>query len=250
MTARTEWSGSHPDKDQLRHDIWARLVDNQAVHTDPVGHIPNFIGAAAAADQLAELEIWQRAAVVKCNPDKPQMPARLRALREGKRLYMAVPRLTDERCFVELSAIALQSQGIDLEVGAIAKTALQVGKLVRFEQMQPIDLVLVGCVAVAANGGRTGKGAGFADLELAMLQQFGLIGERMAIATTVHPLQIVEPQVLPMSPHDWAVDWIVTSTDVMQTQVTHSRPTGLDWQAIRPEQYRQIPILQKLRMMH
>ena len=39
---------------------------------------------------------------VKSNPDKAQRPLRQQALEEGKLLYMAVPRLRDEKCFVEL----------------------------------------------------------------------------------------------------------------------------------------------------
>jgi 5-formyltetrahydrofolate cyclo-ligase len=45
-----------------------------------VGKIPNFLGAEAAADQLAALPAWASAQVVKANPDKAQRPVRARAL--------------------------------------------------------------------------------------------------------------------------------------------------------------------------
>jgi 5-formyltetrahydrofolate cyclo-ligase len=61
-----------------------------------VGKIPNFLGAEAAADQLAALPAWETAQVIKANPDKAQRAVRARALTEGKVLYMAVPRLADE----------------------------------------------------------------------------------------------------------------------------------------------------------
>jgi hypothetical protein len=35
-------------------------------------------------------------------PDSPQRPVRLRALKEGKMVYMAVPRLRELECFIEL----------------------------------------------------------------------------------------------------------------------------------------------------
>jgi 5-formyltetrahydrofolate cyclo-ligase len=113
--------------------------------------------------------------------------------------------------------------------------------------MAAIDLVVVGCVAVTRSGGRTGKGAGFADLELAMLKTFGLIEDNTPIVTTIHPLQIVSDSSLPMQPHDWALDWIVTPFEAIATQTTYPRPVGLDWDFIRAEQYEQIPILEKLR---
>lgn len=244
---QTEWSDRHPAKEQLRADIWQLLKTNNASHRHPVGHIPNFVGAEQAAARLAQLPVWQQAQVIKCNPDSPQRWVRLQALQDSKRLYMAVPRLTSKRCFVELTADALRQKGISLEAAATMRNALIHGKHVSFEEMQAIDLVVVGCVAVTANGGRTGKGAGFADLELAMLQMFQLIGQTTSIVTTVHSLQQVETTKLPMQAHDWALDWIITPNNTIQTYTTHARPNGLDWDAIQPDQDQNIPILKKLR---
>lgn len=244
---KTNWSGYHPDKDELRAEIWALLQQQGVAVGDPCGHIPNFVGTQQAAERLAALPIWQDACAIKCNPDSPQIPVRLRALQDGKRLYMAVPRLTDTRCFVELTREDLQQRQISLEDAAIARKALNYGRLVSFEEMQTIDLVMVGCVAVTHNGGRTGKGAGFADLELAMLKEFGLVQPDTPIVTTVHPLQMVGQGRLPMQAHDWALNWIITPEAVIETHTTYPRPTGLDWDTIRSEQYTQIPILRQLR---
>ncbi|HEY9762666.1 MAG TPA: 5-formyltetrahydrofolate cyclo-ligase [Trichocoleus sp.] len=242
-----EWSGRHRDKDVLRNQIWTILKEQDAVHRDPFGHIPNFINADLAAERLTELSIWQQANVIKCNPDSPQRSVRLRALQDGKTLYMAVPRLTQKQCFVELTAEALTAKGIALETAATMRNALIHGRLVSFEEMKPIDLIVAGCVAVSPNGGRTGKGAGFADLELAMMAQFGLIQAKTPIVTTVHSLQVVENAQLPMQPHDWPLDWIVTPEQVIETRTAYSRPQGLDWASIQPEQYKKIPILRSLR---
>ncbi|MEG4488153.1 5-formyltetrahydrofolate cyclo-ligase [Microcoleus sp. D2_18a_B4] len=244
---KTDWSGYHQDKDYLRSEIWSLLKQQAASIGNPFGHIPNFVGADLAAERLATLPIWQQAKTIKCNPDSAQIPVRMRALQDGKRLYMAVPRLTDDRCFVELTAEDLQRQNISIAESAIARKALACGKLVSFAEMEPIDLVIVGCVAVTRNGGRTGKGAGFADLELAMLEEFGLIKTDTPIVTTVHPLQIVEDSRLPMQAHDWALNWIVTAEEVIETNTIYPRPKGLNWDNIRPEQLEQIPILRKLR---
>jgi 5-formyltetrahydrofolate cyclo-ligase len=243
---KTDWIGYHHDKDKLRTEIWSLLKQQAASVGDPFGHIPNFIDAELAAEKFASLPIWQQAKTIKCNPDSPQIPVRMRALQDGKRLYMAVPRLTDDRCFVELTAEDLQTQSVSIAESAIARKALTCGKLVSFAEMEPIDLVIVGCVAVARNGGRTGKGAGFADLELAMLTEFGLVEIDTPIVTTVHSLQVVEDLRLPMQVHDWALNWIVTAEEVIETNTSFLRPTGLNWDSLRSEQWEQIPILRKL----
>ncbi|MGB7710744.1 MAG: 5-formyltetrahydrofolate cyclo-ligase [Microcoleus sp.] len=244
---QTDWTGYHHDKDKLRTEIWSLLKQQAASIGDPFGHIPNFVGADLAAERLATLPIWEQAKTIKCNPDAAQIPVRMRALQDGKRLYMAVPRLTDDRCFVELTAGDLQRQNVSIAESAIARKALTCGKLVSFAEMEPIDLVIVGCVAVTPNGGRTGKGAGFADLELAMLQEFGLVEIETPIVTTVHSLQVVADSRLPMQAHDWALNWIVTAEGVIETNTSYPRPSGLNWDSIRPEQLAQIPILRKLR---
>src|SRR6266540_5987164 len=92
------WVGRHQGKDEpMKSGICptgSLLTQHAASPSDPVGHIPDFIGSEQAAARLAELPIWRQARVVKANPDAAQAPVRLRALRDGKILYMAVPRLT------------------------------------------------------------------------------------------------------------------------------------------------------------
>lgn len=115
---QTEWRGHHEAKDRLRSQVWTELSAQGATVGDPVGHIPRFVGAEQAAERLSALPCWERAQVVKCNPDRAQEPVRLRALQGGKQLYMAVPRLTKPRCFVALEATTLAQQGVALTVAA------------------------------------------------------------------------------------------------------------------------------------
>jgi 5-formyltetrahydrofolate cyclo-ligase len=238
-----KWQGRNYQKDRLRAEIWSLLKKQNICQRNPQGHIPNFKGCEKAAENLAGLSIWQKANVIKCNPDSPCMPIRLRALQDGKCLYMAVPQLKTRRCFVELTAENLQKRSICLEEAAIAQKALSYGRLVSFEEMQPIDLVTVGCVAVTQNGGRMGKGAGFADLELAMLAELNLITAITPIVTAIHPLQIVENSRLLMEAHDWPLNWIVTPFEVIETKTIYPRPQGLNKDMICSEQYESMPIL-------
>ncbi len=239
----TEWSGYHQGKDALRSEIWTRLVQAGATPREPFGHIPSFYGAERAAERLADLPIWQSAAVIKSNPDTAHMALRLRALNDGKTLYMAVPRLSELRCFVELDPGQLAARGIPFSEVAAWQGAMAHGKQVTPFDMPAIDLVLVGCVAVSRGGGRTGKGAGFADLELGILRALDLLKAGAPIVAAVHPLQIVPDERLPMDAHDSPLDWIITPEEVIQVHTKHPRPSGIDWPAIRPEQYESIPIL-------
>ena len=243
----TPWSGHDLAKDRLRATVWTHLQAQGAAVGDPVGHIPRFVGNDQAAAQLARLPAWQQARVIKCNPDQAQAPVRLRALQEGKVLYMAVPRLTQERCFVALTAADLRPRGVALEVAATSRGAMQHGQLVAVDEMSPIALVVVGCVAVSRDGGRTGKGAGFADLELGLLRQRGLIQADTPIVTTVHALQIVPSAELPMRAHDWYLTWIVTPDEVIATAALRAQPPGLLWEHLRPEQLATIPVLRSIR---
>ncbi|PYQ34052.1 MAG: 5-formyltetrahydrofolate cyclo-ligase, partial [Acidobacteria bacterium] len=91
------------EKQRIREKVWSLLEKSgEALFPGARGRIPNFRGAAKAADRLAETAEWRRARAIKFNPDAPQRPVRLRALREGKTVYMAVPRLRRKKCFWRL----------------------------------------------------------------------------------------------------------------------------------------------------
>jgi 5-formyltetrahydrofolate cyclo-ligase len=86
------------DKEEVRQRVWALLEEQGAARFPGArGRIPNFVGAEAAAALLAEQTEWEAAETLKANPDSPQLPVRRRARKDGKQLYMAVPRLRDEK---------------------------------------------------------------------------------------------------------------------------------------------------------
>jgi 5-formyltetrahydrofolate cyclo-ligase len=90
-------------KQEIREGVWQALKEAGAGRFPGIrGRIPNFVGAERAADRLCELDVWKGAKVLKCNPDSPQRPVRLRALKGGKIVYIAVPRLRELKCFIEL----------------------------------------------------------------------------------------------------------------------------------------------------
>lgn len=91
-------------KQAVRERIWSLLDARGAVEPPgSTGHIPSFVGAEAAARQLTHLPLWSAARVVKANPDRAQLPVRVKALTDGKIVYMAVPRLETDEPFYSTS---------------------------------------------------------------------------------------------------------------------------------------------------
>lgn len=207
------------------------------------GRIPNFRGAPEAASLLSTLREWQTAQKMKVNPDSPQSPARELALREGKSLFMAVPRLRQEKCFIHLDGAVLKEYA---RWAATIRGAFKLGKPVHPSEMPTIDLVLIGSVAVNLKGARVGKGGGYSDLEFAIARHLGLVTEVTPIVTTVHPLQVVDTEI-PMLPHDIPVDFIVTPDGVIATERVFAKPTGILWEWLDEEKFEQIPVLRWLK---
>lgn len=69
------------------------------------GRIPNFKGVYEAALKASSLPEWASADVVFANPDSPQRHLRAMALRQGKLLIMATPRLRKGFLEVEPSRV-------------------------------------------------------------------------------------------------------------------------------------------------
>lgn len=232
------------DKGDLREHVWNELEDSGEARFPfpPQGRIPNFAGAEQAAERLAGTDVWEDAAVVKSNPDSPQRPVRLRALAAGKTVYVAVPRLQDEECFIRLKPDEIE----DINRATTIEGSSELGEQVDPGTVEPIDMVLSGSVAVTENGARVGKGKGYSDLEYAILHGFGLVDSDTTVATTVHELQVVQ-ETVGVAPHDVPIDVVVTPERVVRTGTTYKRPTGVDWDALSAEQIAGIPVLQHLK---
>ncbi|MGH3759885.1 5-formyltetrahydrofolate cyclo-ligase [Actinophytocola sp.] len=218
--------------------MWSLLEQQQAVPPGVHGRIPSFFGADCAANCLAELSEWQAAGVVKAVPDAAQEPARALALREGKLLYMAVPKLAEPLPFYLLDPANLP---VSPEEAAAKNVAAQIARQVGVDEMEPVDLIVCGSVAVNRQGVRIGKGAGYSDIEVALLQEAGLIGPETTIVTTVHSLQVVDDE-LPETEHDFSVDVIVTPDEVIRCGKPRW-PCGLLWNDLSAEKIAEIPIL-------
>jgi len=231
-------------KADLRQRIWDHLEDEGLARFPfpPHGRIPNFANHREAADRLATTKAWTQASTLKCNPDAPQLPVRRRALRDGKTIYMAVPRLRDEKPFLRLAPDELD----DIDAATTVSGCSKHGVAVDPEAMPAIDLIVAGSVAVDRAGNRVGKGEGYSDLEFAVLRGFDRVDSETTVATTVHDCQIVADGEIETGRHDVPLDLIVTPTQTIETESTARRPEGLYWDDLDSETIDEIPVLGRL----
>jgi len=230
-------------KAELRRRVWDYMEQHGiARFPRPVhGRIPNFVGAEEAVRVLAGSPEWQKAQVVFCTPDSPQRPVRGLVLRQGKTLYMPVPRLASKRPFVRLRSEEVSG----LRGVSSAESVIKHGKAVEIDKMDPIDLFVTGCVAVNRDGARVGKGGGYGDLELAIAYSSGAVTDRTPVATTVHDCQVLDVEI-PMEPNDGPVDLIATPAQLLRTRGRFSKPQGIQWELLTDEQLNAIPALRSL----
>jgi 5-formyltetrahydrofolate cyclo-ligase len=247
MSQTGRWAGRNHEKDSVRSDVWSSLDRNGMAMGPTWSHIPNFIGADMAAWHLSQTEAWKSARTIKCNPDPAQIPLRLRALYERKMLYAPVPYLTREFPYIKIDPKLIAAKGISFELAATSEGYMMHGERIEFADVEPLDFCVVGSVAVSRQGGRTGKGAGFADLETGIFRELGLITHSTPMATTIHSSQLVEDERVMMQPHDSPLDYVATEVELIVTGNTSERPKGVSWNAVQEDQFHSIPFLNALR---
>jgi 5-formyltetrahydrofolate cyclo-ligase len=247
MAEEGRWAGRNPGKDKVRNRIWKTLEETGVAVGPAWSLIPNFTGADMAAFRLAQTPEWRAARSVKTNPDAPQIPIRLRALYEGKVVYAPVPYLTRDFPYLRIDPAKMVEKGISFELAATSQGFVEHGERIGFEDVEKLDFCVVGSVAVSRAGGRTGKGAGFADLETAIFRELGTIDATTPLVTTVHSCQLVDDAEVVIESHDSPLDMIATEAELIRTGNRQIRPGGVDLEKVRPDQFETIPFLAELK---
>lgn len=247
MSEQGRWAGRNTAKDVVRNQVWTTLEAKGVAIGPAWSMIPNFVGADMAAWRLAQTPEWKAARTVKTNPDAPQIPIRLRALYEGKIVYAPVPYLTRDFPYLRIDPEKMIQKGVSFELAATSQGFVEHGDRIGFEDVAPLDFCVVGSVAVSRVGGRTGKGAGFADLETAIFRELGTISDATPVVTSVHSCQLVPDSDVVIEAHDSPLDMVATEQELIRTGNREHRPPGVDWDRVRPDQFENIPFLAALR---
>ncbi len=230
------------EKGEIRRKIWSKM-DKLGISRFPgaFNRIPNFVGAEEAAINLTSLTEFQKAKVVKVNPDSPQIPVRRLVLLRKKSLIMPSPRLKEGFLVLDPNLIPQSF----IEGAASIKGAFRHGKPTSIDDLPQIDLVVAGSVAVSTVGARVGKGKGYSEIEYGAIKELGLINEEVSVVTTVHDAQIVEQ--IPTEDHDVMVDVIITPTRVIRVEKRRRQPPGIIWNKVTSTMLKEIPILRELK---
>ncbi len=231
-------------KQSIRERIWRLLEERgEAAFPRPVyGRIPNFRGSEEACRRLASTVEFQRAKVVKINPDAPQRYCRHAALLGGKLLIVPTPRIREGFYLLNPTAIPREAYREASTIAGLFKW----GKPVKPREIPPVDFVVVGSVAVnPRTGRRVGKSHGYSEIEWGILSTFGKVGENTPVATAVHTLQLVEDEI-PLEPFDLVVDIVATPREVFYVRRVDKKPFGIYWSYVTDEMFREIPLLREL----
>ena len=183
-------------KAALREEVWSAMQAAKVARFPARPADPEFHRRREGRRAAGGLPAWQAALTVKANPDSAQLPVRQRALEDGKTVYMAVPRLAEREPFFALDPDHLDQPP---RKAASISGASRSARRVTLDELAPVDLVVMGCVAAGEDGARLGKGGGFADLEFALASAAGLIGPHTVTVTTVHEVQLRPAGVIPLT---------------------------------------------------
>lgn len=232
----------------VREKIWGRLKDvalpDSRFHLNFAEVIPDFIGSPAATDRLVAEPWYESGGYAFITPDNCLVDLRRRMLAAGKSMVVSTYGIYRGFRLLEPSMVPagqeLFAAWLDgLEHFGKPITLAEVAARGRF------DFMVTGASAVSLDGVRFGKGHGFFDLEWGMFTDVGIVDEATPVAALVHDVQVVEDKLFP-SPTDILVDTIATPTRLIEVARRASRPRGIKWELLDPEQIANTPPLQEL----
>ena len=233
----------YPTKHAARQAIWDRLKTEKlaAFPFPPHGRIPNFKGAKNAALRLFEEPEWRDAKRIKVNPDSPQKYVRAEALRRGIVVYVPTPKLKSG--FLRLDPAKIPFDAIH-NASQMSRCALW-AEPVALKDLPQMDAIVTGCVAVTDTGRRAGKGAGYSDIEFAILRELG--HKAVPVATTVHDIMVVGD--FPRDAIDLPLSAIATPDGIIEIANPFPAPDGIDWSRLSTQDLVDMPVLKDLRTL-
>ncbi|WP_338779983.1 5-formyltetrahydrofolate cyclo-ligase [Metabacillus sp. FJAT-52054] len=230
------------DKHEIREKVW-QLLEEERLGRFPFplkGRIPNFKGAEKAAAFVFEMPEYKLANVIKVNPDAPQLPLRAQVLKDGKTLLVPTPRL--KAGFIQVKPEWVPA-GEERRAASLSHIK-EYGQLLPLSELPKIDLIVIGSVAMTADGRRLGKGEGYADREYAIIRELG--NPEIPVITTVNSRQLVEDDI-PVEEFDLTADWIATEEGLMKTGSCVPKPKGIVWGRVTEEDMEAMPVLQEIK---
>ena len=231
---------SFNSKASARQYVWDTLKEQrQARFPFPIhGRIPNFKRAEAAAARLFEQSPWKNAKYLKINPDSPQRPVRMEALKRGITYFMPTPRL--KAGFKKFDPACIGAE--NFAKATALSTCNEWAEEIPLEAMPQVDAIVTGSVAVTRTGKRCGKGEGYSDIEFAILRELG--HNAVPVATTVHQLSVVDD--FPRDEIDLPLSFVITPDKTIKVVSPFPPPNGIHWDRLTDQDLEYMPVLKDL----
>ncbi|WP_332631270.1 5-formyltetrahydrofolate cyclo-ligase [Halalkalibacter flavus] len=228
-------------KQEIRELKWEYLTENKLGRFPfPLqNRIPNFKGAEKAANFVTTMPEYEKAKVIKVNPDAPQLPIRAQILKDGKLLLVPTPRLKAGFIMIRPEWVPA---GEERKAASLSHMK-SYGREIALTEVPKIDLFFVGSVALHKDGRRIGKGEGYADREYAIMRELG--NPDVPVIGTVHSAQLTDVDI-PRDPFDLTVDWIATEDELIKTNSPYKKPTGIQWELVTESEFEEMPVLKEI----
>ncbi len=217
-------------KAQIRHRIWDLLTRRGiALFPGAFGRTPTFHGQSEAVRRLRDLAPWRNAQRVLSLDEPVLAGVRAAAVEDGKVLVLADLSRCAGGWILEIDPQALgpeRARDAARASGCGLGAPLEGVRALRGRETAPVDLMVIGAVAVDRHGARIGKGAGAADLVYALGRDRGILRAETPVIVLVHRLQLFDEPV-DREPTDLPVDIVVTPEEAIAIDTVVMRPKGL-----------------------
>ncbi|OXU26478.1 hypothetical protein TSAR_009241 [Trichomalopsis sarcophagae] len=234
-------------KQDFRKKVWCHMAEKRLSNSfrSLCSRTPFFKRATEATKRLCELEELKNSKLLMISPDKFVI---LLPLKKEKEILIPTPRL-----FNGLFSHIKNAAGLPEEESKNVITRNNIRQIespVNFDTTTDlkVDMLILGSVCVNRAGYRIGDGAGFADLEYAILSKMKAVNEKTKVVTLVHDCQILDdlPNEL-FEPHDVPVDIIITPTQTIFVNPRLPKPTEIIWPAISKRRLAGMPVLGEIK---
>ncbi len=208
--------------------------------------ITDYEGSESCARLLVSQDIYKNSGIIFVTPDNNLEHLREQIIRDKKTLLMT-------NYGIRRGVFAVCPGDVPDGKEELASTLDGVQRFWKFKSLAQvesefghIDLLVTGASAITPSGIRFGKGHGYFDLEWAMFHTIGVVNAATPVVAVGHDCQVMDVDV-EVRPFDTAIDYIVTTTQVIKTRNEFPKPSeGVLWSLLEKGMLEDILPLQEL----
>lgn len=235
----------------VREEIWSRLdpvaKPDSRFHKNFAEVIPDFENSDKATDRIVAQPFYQSGNYAFITPDNCLVDLRRRMLEAGKAMVISTYGIYRGFWLLEPGMVPKGQELFAAWLDGLEHFGRPIS-LAEIAERGRFDFMVTGASAVSLDGVRFGKGHGFFDLEWGMFTELDLVDDRTPVTAIVHDVQVVADKLDPSST-DVLVDYIATPDEFHASKNRGTRPRGIHWELLEPEQIADTPPLKELRTM-